>query len=79
MGLGYLPGKACLISTARLSKKNLYNQLLKVCLHEIGHTQGLPHCDKKYCFMRDAKGKNHNNEETQYCKDCSLFLNKRFS
>ncbi|HZY36520.1 MAG TPA: zinc-dependent metalloprotease family protein [Mucilaginibacter sp.] len=33
-------------------------RLIKVCLHEIGHNFGLPHCSSgdKRCLMRDAKG-----------------------
>ena len=61
-GLGYQPGTSCVVSTFRLkpnvSDELFRNRLIKVCLHEIGHNLGLPHCtsDDKRCLMRDAKG-----------------------
>jgi archaemetzincin len=77
MGLGYCPGNACVVSTFRLSKTNLANQFYKVAIHELGHTQGLPHCKNKSCFMRDAEGGNHLNEETDFCPQCKEFLRKK--
>ncbi|WP_228413920.1 Zn-dependent protease [Chryseobacterium sp. CH21] len=74
MGLGYRPGKACVASNFRLSKENRDEQFYKVAIHELGHTQGLPHCPEKMCFMRDAEGKNPTNEETDFCKKCKTFL-----
>lgn len=47
-GLGYRPGKTCVVSTFRLKRDatnaKFKERLLKVCLHEIGHNLGLPHC-----------------------------------
>lgn len=78
MGLAYMPGHSCVISTFRLSKKNLQEQLFKVAIHELGHTQGLPHCDfDKSCYMRDAAGKNPLDEETHFCPSCRLFLEEK--
>lgn len=74
MGLGYRPGKACVASKFRLSKENQDEQFYKIAIHELGHTQGLPHCPEKMCFMRDAEGKNPTNEETDFCKKCKTFL-----
>ncbi|MDW9380443.1 Zn-dependent protease [Chryseobacterium sp. JV558] len=74
MGLGYRPGKACVASKFRLSKENSDEQFYKIAIHELGHTQGLPHCPEKMCFMRDAEGKNPTNEETDFCKKCKTFL-----
>lgn len=70
MGLGYRPGRGCVISTYRLTKQNKQAQLLKVVLHEIGHTLNLPHCPEKSCLMRDAEGGNPLNEEKDYCSKC---------
>ncbi len=77
MGLGYCPGNACVVSTYRLSEKNRLEQLYKVSIHELGHTQGLPHCVTKTCFMRDAEGENPLNEENDFCTSCKSFLKNK--
>lgn len=74
MGLGYRPGASCVVSTFRLSKNNLREQLYKVCIHELGHTEGLPHCPVKSCFMRDAEGHNTTEEEKEFCASCRRYL-----
>jgi len=74
MGLGYCPGRSCIASTFRLKGKNKYEKLFKVAIHELGHTQGLPHCPVKTCLMRDAEGKDHLDELKDFCKKCKLFL-----
>ncbi len=77
MGLGFQPGNSCVVSAYRLSKLNRLNQLYKVALHELGHTQGLSHCIVKTCLMRDAKGGNHLNEETDFCSSCKAYLKNK--
>ena len=74
MGLAYQPGNSCIASTFRLSKNNKKEQLFKVAIHEFGHSQGIPHCEVKSCYMRDAEGKNPTNEETEFCPDCAARL-----
>ncbi|RZJ70960.1 MAG: Zn-dependent protease [Flavobacterium sp.] len=74
MGLGFCPGKSCVASTFRLSKTKKPEQLYKVAIHELGHTEGLPHCPEKSCFMRDAKGKNTKDLETGFCFGCKRKL-----
>lgn len=74
MGLGFCPGKACVASSFRLSAQERSMQLFKVAIHELGHTQGLPHCVIKSCFMRDAEGHNPTNEEKDFCPGCKSFL-----
>ena len=74
MGLAYLPGKACTVSTFRLSKSNINEQYFKVAIHELGHTQGLYHCPNKTCLMTAAEGKNNTNNETGFCNRCKVFL-----
>jgi archaemetzincin len=77
MGLGFQPGNACVVSTYRLNKTKLAAQLRKLALHELGHTEGLAHCPVKCCFMRDAKGGNHLDEETAFCASCAKFLKSK--
>jgi archaemetzincin len=77
MGLGYQPGTACVISSFRISKTNTLEQFSKLALHELGHTQGLPHCAITFCFMRDAEAKNHLDEETRFCPNCHAHLTAR--
>lgn len=77
MGLGYCPGNSCVVSTFRLAKTNLSEQFFKLAIHELGHTQGLPHCSNKICFMRDANGKNVFNEEKDFCPSCKSFLKNK--
>jgi archaemetzincin len=77
MGLGLCPGQVCVASSFRLSKTGNLRQLFVVSIHELGHTQGLPHCPKKTCFMRDAEGGNPTNEETEFCPKCKAHLVSR--
>ena len=77
MVLGLCPGNVCVASNFRLSKTNNLRQLFVVSIHELGHTQGLPHCPLKTCFMRDAEGKNPTNEETDFCSKCKAHLVSR--
>jgi archaemetzincin len=74
MGLGYKPGKACVVSDFRLSRKNKNEQFYKLVLHELGHTAGLSHCEIKTCLMRDAEGGNSFNQEKSFCRECKSFL-----
>ncbi|WP_276481304.1 hypothetical protein [Paraflavitalea pollutisoli] len=74
MGYGYCPGQACVASTYRLTKKRQQQQYYKVAIHELGHTQGLPHCSVISCYMRDAAGGNPLDEEHDFCPDCKSFL-----
>ncbi|MFN5334027.1 MAG: matrixin family metalloprotease [Bacteroidota bacterium] len=76
MGLGYCPGSSCIASTFRLKGKNKYEKLFKVAIHELAHTQGLPHCPVKTCLMRDAEGKDHLDELKEFCKKCKSVLVK---
>ena len=77
MGLGYRPGKACVASNFRLNKEKIDEQLFKIAIHELGHTQGLEHCPEKTCFMRSAEGKNPTDEETDFCLKCKTFLKNK--
>ena len=71
MGLGFVNGPACVISTFRLHSNE---QLRKTVLHELGHNFGLNHCPVKTCFMRDAEGKNPIDQEKEFCPTCKKKL-----
>jgi archaemetzincin len=74
MGLAYRPGKSGITSTHRVKNKDQY---LKVVIHELGHTQGLPHCPVATCYMRDARGKNPLDHERKFCNNCKKHLIER--
>jgi archaemetzincin len=82
-GLGFMPGKSCVISTFRLkigakSEAHFRERLSKVVLHELGHNFGLDHCASRKCFMADAEGtiKSVDNEEKDLCIACKNKLKK---
>ena len=75
MGLSFLPGEACVVSTYRLKRKD---DLWKVTIHEFLHSRGLPHCKKDdlKCLMQDAHGKNTFYMKHGLCEDCKKTLSK---
>lgn len=78
MGLGYRPGKSCVVSDFRLlSVKNKDQQFYKLVLYELGHTAGLPHCKVETCLMRDAEGGNPLDEEKDFCRNCNNYLKSK--
>ena len=76
MGLAYRLGKACVISTFRIKTPNqtlFKDRFIKVALHELGHTMGLPHCTfSRTCFMEAAEGtvKSVDRETRFLCSNC---------
>ena len=74
MGLYISPGNACVVSTSRLSGANSKEKLFKVVIHELGHTQGLPHCPVQTCFMKDAEGKDSLNNQHAFCPKCKQVM-----
>jgi len=82
MGLGYMPGRACIISNYRLqaypkSIELIDSQLLKVAIHEIGHNFGLQHCANETCYMTDSEGQNKLDGQIGFCKKCTVFLKNK--
>jgi archaemetzincin len=83
-GLGYCPGKACVISTYRLQKSSITprqfeERLIKVVLHELGHNFGLPHCKfDNECLLSDASGtiKQVDKERKWLCSNCTKILHQ---
>lgn len=55
-GVATLNWPYAVVSTYRLKSKNanFFARLKKICIHEIGHTKGLPHCPNTKCIMQDA-------------------------
>ena len=80
MGLASRPGKQCVISTFRIKTPNqaLFNdRFIKVALHELGHTMGLPHCTfSRTCFMEAAEGtvKSVDRETRFLCSNCKKLI-----
>jgi len=82
-GLGFMPGRSCVISTFRL-KKNMKSEehfrerVYKVVLHELGHNIGLDHCPSTNCLMEDAGGtiKTVDAEKLEVCDDCKEKIRK---
>jgi archaemetzincin len=81
-GLGYLGGKACIVSSFRLRFDNpplakLNNRIAKVARHEVGHNFGLNHCPE-FCFMSAADLRNAlvalDNESDSLCGGCKRKL-----
>lgn len=78
MGLSGIPSHSCVTSTYRLAKQNLMEQLYKLSVHELGHAEGLFHCERSdSCFMRDAEGRNHFDELIHFCRFCKFHLTER--
>lgn len=75
-GLGYKPGKSCVVSYYRLGNNTATQQsrLAKISVHELGHNLGLDHCPNKKCVMTDAVEKisSIDNAERRLCKKCTL-------
>ena len=84
-GLGYNPGKSCVVSIYRLKRasatmQQLKERLSKVVLHELGHNLGLPHCNKDItCLMNDAHGtiRQVDRERKWLCDNCKKLLSDR--
>lgn len=80
MGLARSPGDVCIVSTYRLSRRSEYrfDQMFKVAIHELAHTEGLGHCElSPTCYMKDSKYKSPTLEEDEFCITCKTYLIKR--
>ena len=79
-GLGSMNGRPCVVSAFRLRRgaahEKFMGRLIKVVIHELGHTLGLPHCPSPHCIMGDAKGTvvTVDEESGEFCALCKKRL-----
>jgi archaemetzincin len=75
-GMAKLGKKPCVVSTHNMGK-NYKERLIKVSIHETGHSLGVPHCKNTKCVMTDAKGKGStvDNATIWMCKECKSKIN----
>ena len=83
-GEAYMGGNAAVMSCFRLyrgqageqvSTELFLNRVVKVALHEIGHTFNVPHCHTGRCVMRASNSLKELDEKLNYlCNYCELFL-----
>lgn len=75
MGLAYRPGRVAAVSDYRLQEHKrptgaVRAALLKVALHELGHTVGNDHCQQPHCLMQDADGRDKTAQLSGFCNAC---------
>ncbi|RJR41735.1 MAG: peptidase M54 [Deltaproteobacteria bacterium] len=87
-GEAQLNGKAAIISLFRprgddggppASKRVLLGRLVKLSLHELGHTFGLGHCREDGCLMEFSSSLEElDRKNPAFCRYCRIFLNDYF-
>jgi archaemetzincin len=85
-GEAYMDGASAVMSYNRLhhgsggdpvSREQFLDRVVKVALHEIGHTFGLSHCHTGRCVMRASNNLKEVDEKLNYlCDYCELFLHE---
>ena len=82
-GEAQLGGKACIISTYRLSQElpsmeweeEFKARVVKEALHELGHTFKLTHCKERHCIMRYSRSiEDVDNKSKDFCRYCRRLL-----
>jgi archaemetzincin len=83
-GEAYMGGEAAVVSCFRLyrgqagepvSTDHFLDRLVKVALHEVGHTFSVPHCHTGRCVMRASNRLKELDDKLNYlCNYCELFL-----
>ena len=83
-GEAYMGGEAAVVSCFRLyrgesgepvSTDHFLDRLVKVALHEVGHTFNGPHCHTDRCVMRASNSLKELDDKLNYlCNYCELFL-----
>jgi len=80
-GEAQLGGRAAVVSTHRLRSEpygivappeRLLERTMKEALHELGHTQGLVHCDRPDCVMRSSTYvEDIDAKPARFCGECA--------
>lgn len=83
-GEAYMGGPAAVISYARLrigpgngpaSRDTLLERVVKVAVHELGHTFNIPHCHTDRCVMKGSYNIRELDNKLNYlCNYCEMFL-----
>ena len=75
MGLAAISGHVCVVSSYQLSKNVMDDQLFRLSMHEIGHTEGLQHC-KRYrsCYMYRGLRRTNFWGKADFCPGCKLYM-----
>ena len=77
-GVSTLGTYVAVISSTRPSGKQHSNDhLVKLMMHELGHSFGLNHCGNQQCFMVDAEHGNKFSQTPSFCNECKTFLNNK--
>ena len=77
-GIGSVGGHVAVISSTLPSRKiHSDEHLVKLMMHELGHSFGLSHCKDEHCFMVDAEHGNKFSKTPSFCPQCKAFLNRK--
>lgn len=77
-GLSPIGAHVALISSTKPSgRPHTTDHLVKLMLHELGHSFGLRHCKDQHCFMVDAEHGNKFSQTPSFCPNCKQFLNQK--
>ena len=68
---------AVISSTRPSGKQHTKDHLVKLMMHELGHSFGLNHCSNQHCFMVDAEHGNKFSQTPSFCIECKTFLNNK--
>lgn len=78
MGWTRISIHASVVSPYRVGKRRVKEDFIKLVLHELGHADGLHHCNNsETCYLVDAKGRNPLPKLTGFCEKCSDYLTKK--
>ena len=77
-GIGSVGGHVAVISsTVPSRRKHSDEHLVKLMMHELGHSFGLNHCKDEHCFMVDAEHKMKFPQTIGFCESCKATLNAK--